>query len=129
MKFPIISKDQFCKYIDVLKKMDDKENLLTNTFQEIDENGEGEVNLIALYSNERDTIIELLNTAMEAPIDIHIGSDIEYFCYDLNFGKEYKNRQDWIQDENGHIIDLSTPEKLYDYLVQGYFERHPEEKI
>ena len=127
MKFPIISKEDFCRYINVLKKMDAKEGLLTDTFREIDENGD--VALIALYSLERNAILDLLNTVMEAQIDPHIGSDIEYFCYDLNFGENYKEKPyaDWITDEDGTPIDLSTAEKLYDYLVYEHFKRNPKE--
>jgi len=44
-------------------------------------------------------------------------SMIEYFIWDLDFGKEYKDG--CITDKNGYNIDISTVEKLYDYL---YFE-------
>ncbi len=35
-----------------------------------------------------------------------------------DYDKEY--RQDCILDEKGENIDISTPEKLYDYLVSEY---------
>ena len=41
---------------------------------------------------------------------------ISYFIYELDYGKKYK--AGCVLDENMNEIDLSTPEKLYDYLVQ-----------
>ncbi|MBP3325091.1 MAG: hypothetical protein J6L77_01555 [Coprococcus sp.] len=48
------------------------------------------------------------------------GSDISYFIYELDYGKDY--HEGCISDENGNI-DFSTPEKLYDYLVKGYLKQ------
>lgn len=44
--------------------------------------------------------------------------NVSYFIYELDYGKEY--RQGCITDEKGENIDISTPEKLYDYLVSEY---------
>ena len=41
--------------------------------------------------------------------------NISYFIYELDYGKEY--REDCVSDKNGNI-DISTPEKLYDYLMK-----------
>lgn len=48
----------------------------------------------------------------------YYGGDIEYFCYELNFGRDYNDGD--IVDKDGNNIDLSTPEKLYDFLVNNY---------
>lgn len=50
-------------------------------------------------------------------VDNTSDSTIEYFIWDLDFGKEYKGG--CIIDKLGNNIDISTAEKLYDYL---YFE-------
>lgn len=44
--------------------------------------------------------------------------NVSYYIYELDYGKEY--RQGCISDERGENIDMSTPEKLYDYLVLEY---------
>lgn len=41
---------------------------------------------------------------------------IDYFIYELDYGRKYKPGM--IKDENDQDIDLSTAEKLYDYLVR-----------
>lgn len=126
MKYPLISKEEFCKYISILKKQDEKEDLITKAFRQVDE--EADVAFISLYSSERAAILDLLNVVMDTEINPQIGSDIEYFCYDLDFGKVYESgKKDWIKDENDEIIDLSTAEKLYDYLVEEHF-RHNKKK-
>ena len=43
--------------------------------------------------------------------------NISYFIYELDYGREY--REGCISDENGNI-DISTPEKLYDFLMVEY---------
>ena len=40
--------------------------------------------------------------------------NISYFIYELDYGKEYK--EDCISDNNG-FIDISSAEKLYDFLM------------
>lgn len=39
---------------------------------------------------------------------------IQYFCYELDFGKKYEEGS--IVSENNENIDLSTIEKLYNFL-------------
>ena len=51
---------------------------------------------------------------MEQPIDTEYGNLIEYFVYDLNFGKDWE--PEMIVDKNGEDIDFSTAEKVYEYL-------------
>jgi hypothetical protein len=40
---------------------------------------------------------------------------ISWWIFELNYGKDYKDG--YIQDCDGNNIDISTVEKLYDYLV------------
>ena len=40
---------------------------------------------------------------------------ISYWCYELEYGIGYY--PGCVTDENGNPIDISTPEKLYDYVV------------
>lgn len=41
--------------------------------------------------------------------------NIDYFIYELDYGRKYEPGM--ITDENGHDIDFSSAEKLYDYLI------------
>lgn len=41
---------------------------------------------------------------------------IAYFVYELDFGRKYS--PGYVIDENGEDINLSTAEKLYEYLAE-----------
>jgi hypothetical protein len=41
--------------------------------------------------------------------------NIDYYIYELDYGRKYE--PGIITDENGHDIDFSSAEKLYDYLT------------
>ena len=57
-------------------------------------------------------VVKLLEKLMQDS-----AGNISYFIYELDYGKEY--REDCVSDKNGNI-DISTPEKLYDYLMKEY---------
>lgn len=42
---------------------------------------------------------------------------ISWWLYELDYGRSY--RKGCFQDGKGKNIDISTPEKLYDYLIKG----------
>ena len=42
---------------------------------------------------------------------------IDYFCWEIDFGESYTDG--CVTDEKGNTIDISTPEKLYDYIVSN----------
>lgn len=57
-------------------------------------------------------VVKLLEKLMQDS-----AGNISYFIYELDYGKEY--REDCVSDKNGNN-DISTPEKLYDYLMKEY---------
>ena len=69
-------------------------------------------------------MIEMLCDLMEIEYnrDPHIGDDIQYFIYDLNFGKSKDAVEAIITD--GKTYDLSTAEKLYDYILESNKEKN-----
>ncbi len=72
----------------------------------------------ALYPNHflTNTIVEMLHEAMGDTFRDKYGMTwTEYFCFELNYGKNYKPGM--VKDK-GENIDLSTPAKLYDFLKQ-----------
>ena len=54
--------------------------------------------------------------------DPHIGDDIQYFIYDLNFGESKGAAEAVIVD--GKTYDMSTAEKLYDYILESNKEKN-----
>lgn len=59
-------------------------------------------------------MLEKLMEVEKYPI---IGSDIRYFIHELDFGTS-DIAHEAIKLENGEIVDVSSIEKLYDYLVR-----------
>ena len=57
-----------------------------------------------------------LEEMCELPEDIHIGNDLSYFCYELDFGNNWT--EGLVHDEEGNDIKLQSPEDLWNYLVQ-----------
>lgn len=55
-------------------------------------------------------LTDILSAAMDDKYD-----DIGYFCWELDFGREYK--EGMVKDEDGNSVDLSSPDKLYDYIA------------
>lgn len=58
-----------------------------------------------------DIVIKLLENMF------HDGDTISWWIYDLDYGTKYEDG--CITENDGTIIDLSTPEKLYDYLIKN----------
>lgn len=65
-----------------------------------------------------DQLIDLLNLAFQDPNSEFTDDTIEYFIYDLDFGKTWSKY--CMTEQDGTIIDLSTAEKLYDYLMKEH---------
>ena len=60
--------------------------------------------------------LEEIERGLLSEVNIEDDDDIiGTYCFEMEYGKDYK--PSYLKDEGGHEIDLSTPEKLYDYLV------------
>ncbi len=57
-------------------------------------------------------VVKLLEKLMKDGV-----GNISYFIYELDYGREYQ--EGFVSDNNGNI-DISTPEKLYDFLMTEY---------
>lgn len=64
-------------------------------------------------------VIKLLDEAMNLAVDEQVGSDVSYFCYELDFGRKFKLGDVKV---DGVDVDFSTPEALYDYLTKNWNE-------
>ena len=67
-------------------------------------------NAASLQISHESTVVYLLKTIMLDKYD-----NIDYFIYEMDYGRSYEPGM--IVDENDKEIDISTAEKLYDYLI------------
>lgn len=70
-----------------------------------------EANLLPQNSNLRDAIVHILAWELNDNDGF-----IDYFIYDLDYGKKYT--PGCMGDENGKDIDISDSGKLYDFLTE-----------
>jgi len=102
----MISKESFIKMMDALQKQEEFDREAHNKLGEIFTDFEG------YYGNDLINIFpEILGDEMGDKDDW-----IFYFMYDLDYGTAYKEGD--IAEKDGTIIDLSTAEKLYDFLIK-----------
>lgn len=106
----MLSKETFVEAIEKLHK-------LNNAEQDLYDATDGAMQLLEWtpYSDVIDMYVRMLEEAMDAEVDDLFGSDISYFIYDLEYGKKWTETS--ITDADGKPIDISTAEKLYDFLV------------
>lgn len=111
-KKPYLTKEQFVEYIGRIEKTNDKDDMLSGA---IEKACNDDCYVIGLYGTEYSTMIDLLSYAMGLEVGTYSGNMLEYFIYDLNFGEEYK--EGCVTEVDGTPIDISTAEKLYDYIA------------
>ena len=103
-----MNKEKFCYYINSIKELADKEDNFCRSLEELDEEN---YCCCLLYSKPINDIISLLKI-ITGDTDM-----IDYFCWEIDFGESYTDG--CVTDEEGNTIDISTPEKLYDYIVSN----------
>ena len=64
-----------------------------------------------------DSVVKALAEDFKLAKDKWIGDEISYFIWELGFGKS-KNAIDCITRDNGSKLSLTTPEQLYDWLME-----------
>lgn len=101
----MLSKKEFIKYINILKEYDELQHSLYDT-------SNGAISLFELdaIGKLEDSVLKLLEYVMNDDYKM-----IEYWLYELYFGEKYF---DGCIIDDGVNIDISTVEKLYDYLVE-----------
>ncbi len=111
-KKPYLTKEEFVEYVGYIKETSDKDDMLSAAIEEACNN---DCRVIGLYGAECSVMVDLLSFAMGLEVGTCDGNEIEYFIYDLNFGKDYN--EGCLTEMDGTPIDISTAEKLYDYIV------------
>jgi hypothetical protein len=107
-----LTKEEFVKYMSNLKSFYDYYEHLYVVSQ-------GSISILDCKdtSNLIGSYIEMLEKLMGVEHYPTIGSDIQYFVNELDFGTS-DIAHEAIKLENGEIVDVSSVEKLYDYLVR-----------
>lgn len=112
----LLTKEEFCEYINFIKARVEAEDKINDLFTE-----EFSDSIFTPYGKCIDKIVSLLSKIMRCEaIDAWGTTDIDYFIYELDFGKRWPEY--CVYDENEKPIPMSTPEELYDYLIKEYFE-------
>ncbi len=114
----MISKETFLKTMEYLKKKEEADCKMQSLLQEYkDVYTDGLVPMDQASS----IIVQLIEEDMELPIDDNIGSTLSWWIWDRGFGSEFKIGNLTMDSlPEGHPYrtpDLSTAEKLYDFLV------------
>lgn len=101
----MLNKKDFIKYINILSEYD---KLQDDLYQITN----GAISLFELdvISKLENSVLKLLEYIMNDSSNV-----IDYWLYELHFGKDF---YDGCIRENDINIDISTVEKLYDYLVK-----------
>lgn len=105
-----LSKTEFCKALDSLKRNEEFLDELNNVFRKFNKDD-------MVYSTGlEDIIIGLLETLFKDKEN----QWISYWVWEENFGRTYKEGD--VIEKDGTIIPLGTPEELYDLLVKNMKE-------
>lgn len=109
----MLIREQFRKTFDDIRNLEKREEIFNEAVKQMGLDG-----YCLIYSDAISSIIDLLSAAMglEARNKDEF-NDIEYFCYELDFGRaDFASHA--IELPEGKTIDLSSVDKLYDYLVE-----------
>lgn len=103
-----INKQNFTSILNVVKEKMEHDDKCTKAFQIILPN-----DFVSGYDNSKlyDQLLNILKIALD---DNHKDSWIDYFIYELNFGKDMTESKAWRKD--GSVIDLSTISALWNFL-------------
>ena len=103
-----LDKRQFCIAVETFKEMMEEEDKLINAFDISPEWKPGQ--WINRY-------YELLEDLCELEEDDLYGSDLDWFCFETNFGqKEDMNKV--YDTETGRTWRIESPEILYDFITR-----------
>ena len=107
-----ISKKEFIKIINRLKETNDFVNDVNNKARELDEAIESDFfNAMSLSISHESIVVKLLEKIFNDKEGI-----ISWWLYEIDYGRGYEDG--CFIDEDRSYIDVSTSEKLYDYLIK-----------
>lgn len=110
----MITKNKFVEIIDRLREASDFVDETNDRARKLNDAIISDFfNASSLSISHESIVLELLENMFNAD------DTLSWWIYELNYGREYKDGI--IQDVNGRNIDLSTAEKLYDFLIDEMF--------
>ena len=109
-----LSKKEFVDIINRLRDSSDLVDKVEELFRNSRENVECDFsNGAGLQISHESIVVFLLRKILKDEC-----GDIDYFIYELDYGRKYKSRElGIITGDPGKSVDFSTVEKLYDYLT------------
>lgn len=106
----IFHKEEFVSIIEKLRDSFDLVEMVDELFYNSRENVECDFcNGAGLQISHEGIVVLLLKKLMKDEADW-----IDYFIYDLDYGRKYA--PGIVKDKKGNNVDLSSAEKLYDYI-------------
>lgn len=106
----MITKERFVEIIKRLENYNRLQGRINDLFDECIDNKENDFcNADSICIGHESVVVELLENMFDTDM-------ISYWIYELDYGRNYKDG--YVQDGTGNIIDLSTLEKLYNYLIK-----------
>lgn len=106
--------EEFVSIIDKLREASDLVDRVNELFRNSRDNMENEFfNAAGLQLSHENVVVNLLKKLMYDRYEW-----IEYFIYELDYGRSYEPGM--ITEADGTEIDLSSAEKLYNYLIAEY---------
>lgn len=106
----MITKERFIQIIKRLENYNKLQEQINSLFDKcIDKKENDFCNAGSICIGHESVVVELLENMFNTDM-------ISYWIYELDYGKEYKDG--YVQDGEGKNIDISTVEKLYDYLIK-----------
>lgn len=106
----MLTKQEFVDIINKLKEVNDFVNETNDKARKLNDA------IISDFFNASSLSISHENIVVELLENMFNDKDIlSWWLYDLDYGRKYKDG--YITEADGTEIDLSTPEKLYDYLI------------
>ena len=103
-----LDKRQFCIAVNTYRDMRTEEQMIQNALGNSAEWIPGE------WINN---YYELLSDVCDLEVDANYGTDLDWFCYETDFGR----RKDYCKvydQETGRTWTIETPEILYDYITR-----------
>ncbi|MEI6296217.1 MAG: hypothetical protein WCO84_01045 [bacterium] len=104
----MISKEVFVKTIEQLKRFNQIESNIQEASKELDF-------FSFAFPEYEDLVINILTEVCDDKSEW-----IEYWAFELDYGKEYYKGT---VTENDKPVDISTPEKLYELVAKNYYNQ------
>lgn len=106
----MISKQEFVNIINRLRNYNDLQNKIDELFEENIDNREMDfMDAGSICIGHETIVVRLLENIFNDK------NTISWWLYECNYGRDFSLGD---LEDNGVEIDLSTPEKLYDYLIK-----------